>query len=164
MFLTMIRNKKGLTVAELLVVIAIMATMAAIGTPAIVGQLSHIRLKRSARDVLTELNGARMNAISKNTKYRVEFTLNASPTVDTYRIAVFDKTTLSWGPDPSRSPVEVSPSIDITAPGANFNVEFLPNGTATAQAICLQNTTKASDKLKVNIFSSTGRTEIQSGC
>ena len=161
----LIRDKRGYTLTELLVVVATIALMVAIGAPAVVSQVAHTRVKRSARDVFTELNAARMNAISKNTKYRVEFTLNASTSIpDTFKHARWNKTASAWEPDPGKSTVEINKGIDVTTPGASFNVDFFPNGTATAQSICIQNTSNASDNMKVTVQSSTGRLEILSPC
>ncbi|MFQ5465118.1 MAG: Tfp pilus assembly protein FimT/FimU [Thermodesulfobacteriota bacterium] len=161
----LLREKKGYSMIEVLVVLAVMATLVAIGTPAIVSLVTHQRVKRSARDVFTELNGARINAITQNTKYRLEFTLNTSPsTPDTFRLARWNKATAAWEPDPRKSTMEVNPGIDIISPTASFNVEFFPNGTATAQSICLQNTSDATDRMKVDVQSSTGKLQIGSIC
>lgn len=155
---------KGFSVVELLVVIAIMATLIAIGTPAIVGKLNHQRLNRSARDMMTELNAARMRAIAKNYKHRVGFTLNAAPAVDTFRLAYWDTGTSAWINDPQRTTMQVNDNVDIVSPGSNFNVEFFANGTATATDICLQNTSDNSDKIELTVEAPTGKVTLQTGC
>jgi type IV fimbrial biogenesis protein FimT len=169
MFLRAKKREKGFTLLEVLVVIAIAAVMMLIGTPALISQISHTRLKRSARDVATEINAARMNAITKNTKYSVDFVLNANPTQDTFSVSVFSG---SWGDDTSRTAREIATGIDITSPGANFSVYFYPNGvssdtdnaTATDSAICINNTSKSNDKMEINISGTTGRVEIDNAC
>jgi type IV fimbrial biogenesis protein FimT len=169
MFLRAKKREKGFTLLEVLVVIAIAAVMMIIGAPALISQMSHTRLKRSARDVATEINAARINAITKNTKYSVDFVLNSNPTPDTFSVSVFSG---AWGDDTSRTAREIGSGIDITSPGANFSVYFYPNGvssntdnaTATDSAICINNTARANDRMEINIFGSTGRVEIQNGC
>lgn len=169
MFFRMIKNNKGYTLAEILVVIGIIGTMAAIGLPTLVSQMSHTRLKRSARNVATEINAARVNAIVKNTKYSVDFALNAGSTPDTLSIRVFNG---AWGTDTTRASRELDAGIDITDPTSNFSVFFYPNGissdadnaTATNSSICLDNTARSGDEMKINISGSTGRVVIQTGC
>jgi hypothetical protein len=133
--------------------------------PALLSQVSHINLSRAARDVLTELNAARSKAISRNMEHRVVFTLNATPQADTYRISFRPDVTAPgvWVDDTTIR--NIQRSVDITAPGANFNVEFNPGGSAQgATQICLQNIDDAGDKMTVEVFSATGRVEIRSGC
>jgi len=170
MFLWAKKTEKGFSLIELLIVLAIAGVIMLIGLPALVSQMSHVRLKRSARDVATELNYARMNAITKNTKYRVAFTLNTDPTPDVMSMFVYSSG--SWGADTTRASRDIEAAIDITSPGSSFSVYFFPNGvssssdsTASANSsICLNNTAKTNDKMKVNVIGTTGRVEIQSGC
>lgn len=170
MFLWAKKTEEGFSLVELLVVLAIAGTIALIGIPALVSQMSHIRLKRSAMDVATEVNYARVNAITKNTKYRVDFTLSADPTPDTMTIFVFSGG--SWGADATRASRDIEDAIDITSPGADFSVYFYPNGisssadnaTASNSAVCLSNTADTNDKMEINVFGTTGRVEIDTGC
>ncbi len=145
---------------------ALIAAMAAIGIPALVGRMSHMRLRRDARSVFTELNAARLKAITKNTKYRVEFTVP-----DTYSLSVWDTGGASWGDDAAHATKNLSDGIAITSPGANFNVYFFPNGTATNTdsptavdvEICLTNSADTSDKMELEIDGATGKVIISSG-
>ena len=158
-------TNKGFSIAEVLIVMALVAILASVGIPAMVSRMSHMRLRRDARGVFSELNAARLKAITKNTKYRVEFTVP-----DTYTLSVWDGG--SWG-DVATHPVrELSDGIGITAPGANFNVYFFPNGTATSSdsptatdvAICLTNTSDTNDKMELEVEGSTGKVTIKTGC
>src|SRR3990170_1524723 len=101
MFLRAKKTEKGFSLVEILVVLAIAGAITLIGLPALVSQMSHIRLKRSARDVATEINYARVNAITRNTKYRVDFTLNAGSTPDTMGMSVYSGG--AWGADATRA-------------------------------------------------------------
>lgn len=146
-------------------VVAIMATLMAIGTPAIVSQITHHRLKDSARDIAVELNAARMKAVAKNTPYRVSFTLNSPVTnPDTFRLRRYNKSTASWEDAPSRHTVSMSSGIDITSPTSNFDVDFRPNGTADATTICVSNTNKTGDKMEITVTSAAGKVEVNTGC
>ncbi len=163
-------SNKGFSLVELLVVMAIIAVLAGVGIPAMLGRMSHMRLKRDARSVMTELNAARLKAIINNTKYRVIFTLNAS-TPDTYSLSVFNSG--AWGDDATRPTMELSAGIDIIAPGSSFNVYFFPNGVATnadnpaatsISDICLSNTSEANDRMELDLDNSSGKVTIGTGC
>lgn len=157
------KNKqRGFTLAELLITIALIAGMLAIGSPAILRQLSHLRLTRATRDISVELQAARLKAIAQNIPYRVSFTLNSYPTSDTYRLQLFSGG--SWQNDATRAPRGLPDTVDITSPGSNFQTEFKPNGTGTAVDICVQNKKNSTDRMKINVSSFTGRVSIQTGC
>ncbi len=143
---------------------ALVAVLAAVGIPAMVSRMSHMRLRRDARGVFSELNAARLKAITKNTKYRVEFTVP-----DTYTLSVYNGGWVDVATHPVR---ELSEEIEITVPGADFNVYFFPNGTATSSDsptatdvnICLTNPADTNDKMELEVDGSTGKVTIKTGC
>ena len=157
-------RKRGFTLVELLVTIAVMSVMLLVGMPALLSQISHIHLSRSARDVLGELNAARMKAISRNMEYRVFFTRNPTPQADTYRVQFRTSPAAAWQNDATIRSIQKN--VDITAPGAgDFNVEFNPGGSVeVAASICLRNNNDTSDKMTVQVIAATGRTAIGDGC
>lgn len=157
-----LRSQKGFSIVEILVVIGLAATIIAIGAPALIKNMAHLRLKRSAMDVSTELNAARMKAIANNTKYRVDFTINTAPTPDRFKLSYWNTGTSAWVLDPKHATKEVEPGIEITSPNSDFQVEFYPTGTGTNQEICLQNT--ATDRMKVSVEFAVGKVTIDTGC
>jgi prepilin-type N-terminal cleavage/methylation domain-containing protein len=157
------KNKqRGFTLTELLIVIALIAGMLAIGSPAILRQLSHLRLTRATRDISVELQAARLKAITQNIPYRVSFTVNTYPTPDTYRLQLFSGGL--WQNDATRAPRDLPEAADITSHVVNFQTEFRPNGTGTAIDICVENKNDSTDRMKINVSSFTGRVSIQTGC
>lgn len=58
---------------ELLLVIAVLAALAGIGIPLILAGLENMRLNASARDVQSELQNARLLAVTANRPIRVRF-------------------------------------------------------------------------------------------
>ncbi len=155
-------RQQGYTMIEILVVIAIMATLVAIGVPTVTSQLSHQRLKKTTREVVIELNAARMQAISQNTKYRVEFTLSSSPSLDSFRLAKWNIATSAWEDDTTRAVKVFESGTDMLTPTSNFNVRFYPNGTADATTITIKNENDTSDKMQVTVSATTGKIEASS--
>jgi len=70
------QNKKGFTLIELMIVIAIMGIISAISAPNIVKGLPKYRLKRAARDITSNIRGARSTAIKKSSAVTIQFDLD----------------------------------------------------------------------------------------
>lgn len=157
-----LRNNRGFSLTELVVTLAIIGVLTAIAVPAIVGQLPHLRLTRATRDIASALNATKMKAILKNYQHRLEFTLNADPAADTYKRSYWLGGV--WVQDEDRAEQSVQSNVDITSPGATFNVVFKPTGTATATTICLENTEDSGDAMSLVVYNATGRVQVLTGC
>mgnify|MGYP001615161173 CR=1 FL=1 len=158
------KGSKGFTLVEVLVVVALIATMLAIGVPSIISQMSHLRLTRSVREVSVELSAARLKAIAFNRRVRVAFNVYGGTPLDDYRINLYDSGTSTWSADPTRPLIRLKSAIRITSPGGSFNVDFFANGTASPTSVCITNTAKAGDQMKVTVQGSTGMVTITTGC
>jgi prepilin-type N-terminal cleavage/methylation domain-containing protein len=64
---------QGFTIIELMVVIAIIAILGTFTAPNISGWAASLRLNSSAREVASQLQLARMQAIARNTEFRACF-------------------------------------------------------------------------------------------
>lgn len=69
----MIRENSGVSMIEVMTVIAIIAIISAIAVPGYIGWLPKYRLSTSARDVLSDLEYARGNAVKENASVIFEF-------------------------------------------------------------------------------------------
>ena len=116
-------SSSGFTLMELLVVISIAMILMGIAVPSFLSWLPTLRLSSAARQVATDLQLARMKAISQNTSFQVSFASTtyvlqkcspscASPTNDTGNIVL---------------PAGITVSASTTP-------QFLPRGTANASA------------------------------
>lgn len=155
------RSSGGFQLVELLVVIALISILLAIGVPSLVGQLGHLRLSRSTRDMATELNAARLRAIAQNTNYRVSFTVPGSYLLQRWNGA--------WANEPTHTTRTVEAGISIISPGADFSTIFSPNGTArdggggAPNSICINNPAGTNDRMKITV-SGTGMITVSTGC
>ncbi len=69
----MMRQAKGFTLLELMIVIAIIGIMAAVAIPNFRDSLPKSRVNAAARELFTEMQLARMKAISENNYYVITF-------------------------------------------------------------------------------------------
>ncbi|OHE24230.1 MAG: type II secretion system protein GspH [Syntrophobacterales bacterium RBG_19FT_COMBO_59_10] len=72
-----IRKGNGFTLLELMIVIAIMGIMTTIAIPSYQTFMAQRRLNGAAREMMSDLMAARMQAIAKNNRFRV-FVLDAT--------------------------------------------------------------------------------------
>ncbi|MBI2988540.1 MAG: GspH/FimT family pseudopilin [Deltaproteobacteria bacterium] len=110
------KQAQGFTVLELMVAMAIAMVVLGIAVPSFLSWLPTLRLSSAARQVATDLQVARMKAISQNASYTIAF--NTTTGVYTY------------GSD-SRDIDQEYPGISIQSVSPS-NPVFTPRGTASA--------------------------------
>ena len=127
----------GFTLIEMMMVIAIVAIMSAVAIPAFMSMLPGMRLNGAARQVMTDLMAARMDAVKQNNEFRVFFN---SPGTNQYQILDDDDNdgTADTGEAITTKNIQDNYS-DVTFSSTN-NPIFTPRGTATSlPTITLQN-------------------------
>ncbi len=76
-----LRDKRGFTLLEMMIVVALMAIVAAIAVPNVVSEMPRYRLNGAARQVMSELVAARMQAVSQNNQFKIDYLNNHSFTI-----------------------------------------------------------------------------------
>ncbi len=71
------KNEKGVTFVELMIVVAVIAIMVAFSVPAIIQWMPDYRLKKAGRDIYSNFQRARAEAIKRNTDVVFSFTAAA---------------------------------------------------------------------------------------
>jgi len=148
------RGEGGITLIELVVVMAIVAIMGVCLAPAIGEWLDNFRISQAARDIASNLQFAKMRAISRRLEYRVNFDVANNQ----YRLWVNDG---GWVPDPEGVVLCTPRGVDITSAGFSGGVsraEFNPDGTASNGTITIDN--QQGKTYKVVVYR-TGRIKIQ---
>jgi type II secretion system protein H len=141
----------GFTLIELLIVIAMMGILLALATPPFLQWRQNLQYKEAADGLVAALRTARNSAISLNRQNRVEF----KPSTAGHRITQGERaySSTTWTTvkqDWSTAPVGVQMNTGDACTGtADVNVQFSPNGTASAETICIGNTTSPIYKIIV---------------
>ena len=142
------RLDPGFTIIELIVVLALAAIVMAIALPGLISWLPTYRLSAGARQVASDLQLARMKAISQNTKFRLNF---GSPPSTSY---TFEKDDGGFATE--SGPFSLPDGIKVIAVTAS---EFQSRGTVnTAGSITLENNN--GDPTKTVTISIVGRVSI----
>lgn len=68
-----LKNRKGFTLLEVIAVIAVLAILASIAVPGFSAWLPNARLKSAARDLYSNMQLTKIEAVKSNTDYTLEF-------------------------------------------------------------------------------------------
>ncbi len=152
-------KNSGFTLIELMIVIAIIGVISAIAVPNMIAWRANHQLSGSAREVLSAINGARLEAVKNNAFVTVTFDTGARvlTTVITNRVSGVDRTITT----PLKPDVDIDSAVFSGSNAFRFNSRGLPvkladnnfaSGTVTL-------TNAKGDSLEV-IMASTGVTRI----
>jgi prepilin-type N-terminal cleavage/methylation domain-containing protein len=72
-FLPCFRNSRGLTLIEILVALVIIGILATLAAPSFTAWLERSTVKKTARQLVTDLQFAKMKAVAEGVQYRVSF-------------------------------------------------------------------------------------------
>jgi len=117
-------SKEGFSLIELMIVIAVMGILAAIAAPNLRNYMADRRLGGAAREVMTDLMLARMQAVNQNK--RVGFAL-----IDNHRYQIFADNNQNGSADSGETVMtkDIHPDYyDVTFTSTTTPV-FIPNGT-----------------------------------
>lgn len=167
-----ITNKKagmyeaGFTLTELMVVIGILTIMLAIGIPMFLSEMPNYRLREAARQVMQDMNLAKMRSISTNQNYGIYFNHSGGTVQGTQddRYTLFkDSGTVTGQLDANDEKEKENWPLPVTitiqgATFANDTVIFRPRSSSNGGTITLRNQNGKTST--VDVLPNTGRVKI----
>lgn len=163
------RGKSGFTLVEMMVVIAVAGVLTAIAIPTYIAWLPRHRANGAARQLFTDLQYARMRAISENNDYKVEFDTGNNlykvydDTVLVKTINIGEHSGIAYGYSSSTNWNGDTISSSVTFTGTPPSVTFQPTGRANKNgSIYLKPTEDSTRKDRQRAISviSTGRVRM----
>jgi len=142
-------RESGFTLVEMIIIIGIIGVLSTIAIPALQDMNARYKAKGAARQVFSDLQMARLNAMKSKGKWQVKFTGNEYRIIDNTGSVIksFDIGASYRG-------------ITIDSTGLGGNAQFNASGTAKSGNVVIFNTLR-SHKLCIN--SNTGNIRITSG-
>lgn len=125
---------RGFTLMELMIVIAIMAILAAIAAPNYTSFMAQRRLNGAARQIMSDLMHARMQAVNQNNEFKITF-------VNSHEYQILDDDNSNGSSDSGESVRTKSVQTDYSdvTLSSTANPVFNPRGTANGATITLSN-------------------------
>jgi prepilin-type N-terminal cleavage/methylation domain-containing protein len=142
-------KQTGFTLIEMMAVIGVIAVLLAVALPNLLAILNGLRLSDGTRQLASELQLARMKAISQHAKYRISF---GSYPATTYSLEKHDGTAfaLEFGP------VALPEGVTVTTVSPSVS-EFQSGGTVNTTSTITLSNGSASKQIEVNLI---GRVKI----
>ncbi len=150
----------GMTLLEIVVTMGLISLLAALVGFGFRDLYPSFHLQGAVKDIVLDIQTARMMAIAQNRPYRIVF----SPGQESYHLEKASSSGgVSWPGIPEGIPREFNnlnnpyhhPGVDLLS--SSFNPVFYPRGTATGASIRL----KIGERLKLITISSQGRVKVQ---
>jgi prepilin-type N-terminal cleavage/methylation domain-containing protein len=140
------RNQLGFTLNELMIVVAIIAILGTISVPTFLNTMPRYRLRKTARDLCSEMRKARMTAVKQNRNVSIAFDLVKNQYVVDSTLATPPRPTqlestivFGFGSATESATTTPGPLPEDPVTFGGETVTFNPRGISNAGFIYLQN-------------------------
>ena len=159
-------KRRGITVVEMMITLAIVAVLAVMVVPNLGGWIQHYRVKGAVREIVSQMELAKIKALKHNREYRLY--VNTLDGVFRLERGNLPNMSSQWDEDGGTFKLPNHVSFEkVTFPKAPLGedheraVQFNPHGTAGSGRVVLTNA--RSEKYTITVTSATGRIDTQIG-
>jgi hypothetical protein len=122
-------RRHGITVIELAVTLAILAILTVLVVPNLGGWLRHYQMRGTVREIVSQMELAKVRALKTNWHYQVAF----EPAVRAFRIERRLYPSDAWRPESDDFHIPHQVEFGVNVPG----IAFHPDGTATSGRVVI---------------------------
>lgn len=145
-------RRQGITLIELVTTLAIVTVLTVMMVPNLGRWIQHYRIKGAIRDIVSQMELAKIKALKYNREYRISF----DPDRGTFQLQRGNRPNSSstWNPEGGQFTIPGQVSIDEVT-FANQAAEFNPHGTATGGKVILK--TRHGEQYRITVTTTTGK-------
>ncbi|NIQ39105.1 MAG: prepilin-type N-terminal cleavage/methylation domain-containing protein [Proteobacteria bacterium] len=119
-------RQRGITLTELVVTIAIVAVLAVLLVPNLGSWIRHYRIKAAVREIVSNMELAKIRALKNNLEYRVVF----EAATRTFYLERGNRSSSSWKWTRVSRRISLPQKIRMNVTFPTSSVQFNPHGTA----------------------------------
>jgi prepilin-type N-terminal cleavage/methylation domain-containing protein len=147
-----VSGRRGITLTELVVTIAIVAVLAVILVPNLGSWIRHYRIKAAVREIVSQMELAKIKALKNNLEYRVVF----EAATGTFYLERGNRSSSSWKWTQESGRFSLPQQITMNVTFPTSSVQFNPHGTAGPGG-SVDLTTADGEKYHIALTTATGK-------
>lgn len=142
-----VSRRSGITLIELVITLAILAVLVALVVPSLGKWIQHYRMRGTVREIVSQMELAKIKALKTNREYRVAF----DKTSGTFQIETCPNPSGTWRAEGNVFKIPHQIPVDMNVGAIRFN----PDGTAVSGTVTVG--AKDGEHYNITVNTTTGK-------